>query len=329
MKRIKNIIKNNIKLVIGLIIGIIVSGTGVYAATILLASNQVGYDNTTSGLTSTNVQDALDELNAKASKCTSTKFNLGDYISLTPTSTSYTITTAMTGYTSDQTINPSELTLWRVVDIHCDGSVDMVSEYVSSTNVYFKGTTRYANYVGTLQTIAAQYAKPGYTIDTRMMGYGGQTSVITDTSAFDGTSTTAPSTTRTGSPTTGTGQEYLSGVTGDTLYLKDYQLVSNVYKSDTSTYGSTGLKTYKVGTTTATDYWLASRSYIYDSSAGFYFCARNINSYGNLSVSSLRGYLYIWNDGNNAYALRPILTLKSGVSVTSGSGTKNSPYILQ
>ena len=60
MKKLKEIVKNNYKLIIGLIIGIVLSGTGVYAATVINAIN-VGYSNTTSGLTSTNMQDALDE----------------------------------------------------------------------------------------------------------------------------------------------------------------------------------------------------------------------------------------------------------------------------
>ena len=61
MKKIKGIFKKNVKLVIGIIIGLIITGTTVYA-TILFASNQVGYNNTSSELISTDVQGALDEL---------------------------------------------------------------------------------------------------------------------------------------------------------------------------------------------------------------------------------------------------------------------------
>lgn len=53
------------KLLIGIVIGTIISGGSVYAATILFASNQVSYNNSSSGLSSTNVQAALDELNTK------------------------------------------------------------------------------------------------------------------------------------------------------------------------------------------------------------------------------------------------------------------------
>lgn len=68
MKKIREIFKKNVKLVIGIIIGGVVFGTlGVYAATVL-AANQVTYDNSSSGVSATNVQGALDELYIKASK---------------------------------------------------------------------------------------------------------------------------------------------------------------------------------------------------------------------------------------------------------------------
>lgn len=63
----KKLIKSNIKLIIGILIGMVLSITTVYAATILFASNQVSYSNTTSGLSATNVQSAIDELYTKAS----------------------------------------------------------------------------------------------------------------------------------------------------------------------------------------------------------------------------------------------------------------------
>ena len=66
MKKVKKFLIGNIKTVVAFILGIIISGTTVYAATILFASNQVSYDNTSSGMSATNVQDALDELYTKA-----------------------------------------------------------------------------------------------------------------------------------------------------------------------------------------------------------------------------------------------------------------------
>ena len=62
MKKVKNLFKNSkTRFILGLILGIILTGGGVYAATIGNYKD-VFYDNATSNLSSTNVQDALDEL---------------------------------------------------------------------------------------------------------------------------------------------------------------------------------------------------------------------------------------------------------------------------
>ena len=65
MKRVIKYFRNNLKLLIGIIVGGIIFGSlGVYAATVIAASN-VGYsDNASVG--ATNVQDAIDKLNTKA-----------------------------------------------------------------------------------------------------------------------------------------------------------------------------------------------------------------------------------------------------------------------
>ena len=162
-----------------------------------------------------------------------------------------------------------------------------------------------------------------------MMGYGGQTPTIEDTSAFDGTTSTAPSTTSTPTPTTGEGQEYSGGVLGDTLYLRDIQLVGNVYKSDTSTYGSTGLNAYKVNaTSTASYYWLASRRFGYYSATYFNFYGRSVYSDGSLSSITFRFFNSSWFDRAGGAFLRPIITLKSGIQITGGSGEKENPYTI-
>ena len=67
---------------IGLVLGLI-SVPAVYAANTIYAKN-VTYDNSSSGLSSTNVQDAIDETYDKCFQ----PLELGDYISLTPTDTS-------------------------------------------------------------------------------------------------------------------------------------------------------------------------------------------------------------------------------------------------
>ena len=64
MKKITKFIKSNYKFLIGVIVGLLLSGTGVYAANTIYSKN-VTYDNSNSGLSATNVQDALDETYSK------------------------------------------------------------------------------------------------------------------------------------------------------------------------------------------------------------------------------------------------------------------------
>ncbi len=63
-KEVKKRLKRNYKLVLGIIIGGIISGVGAYAATTISSSN-ISYDNSKSGLTSTNLNGAIDELYEK------------------------------------------------------------------------------------------------------------------------------------------------------------------------------------------------------------------------------------------------------------------------
>ena len=244
----------------------------------------------------------------------------GKYFSITPDSNSYTISNSITGYASNQTINPSELTKWRVINSNNVGNLELVSENISSTKIYFTGVTGYANLVSGLQTIASQYAKSGTTSSVRCMGYDGQTGTINPTTAFNGSTNSPPSTTSTSSPTTGTGQEYGSGVRGDTLYLKDYLLVKEVYGN---------LKATTVGTSTEAAYWLASRRYDYYSNTNFGFFGRNISASGELeSFNRLRHYFDGWIDTNSSFAIRPIMTLNNNLIITGGDGSKDNPYTL-
>ena len=62
--KLRNFIKNNFKLVVAFILGLLVAGTGVYAA-VVITSKEITYEDNTS-IGATNVQDAIDKLNTKA-----------------------------------------------------------------------------------------------------------------------------------------------------------------------------------------------------------------------------------------------------------------------
>ncbi len=84
-KKVKKWIERNYKLLIGIVIGGIISAVGVYAATMISSSN-ISYDNKSSGLTSTDLKGAIDELYEKSDeiKCGTEEFyvlySLGDSI---------------------------------------------------------------------------------------------------------------------------------------------------------------------------------------------------------------------------------------------------------
>lgn len=95
--------------------------------------------------------------------------SVGQYVSMTPTSTSYPVPS--TSGASGQSINPSELKLWRIIKVNSDGTVDCVSEYVSSKTIKFAGADGYKNYVGVLNEIAKAYMNNTYTSGARAPGY--------------------------------------------------------------------------------------------------------------------------------------------------------------
>ena len=255
-------------------------------------------------------------------QCTAPTLNLGDYVTIVPTESRYVVKKSLTGYDDDQIISPKELTLWRVIKVN-DCNVEVISEYTSSNKISFIGTNGYANFVGVLNSIAHAYENPTYTVGSRMVGYDGQTEFIKDTSGFDGSSNKAPGNSVTPDITSGVGEEYDNGVQGDTLYVNDYQLLSNVY-------GSGGLTGYSVNYLEAQGYWLASRWYYSFDSNSAGFNGRNIHSEYGLASEIIRSLSSgTWSDdstGNNA--VRPILILKTGIQTNGGSGSSYDPYTL-
>ena len=253
-------------------------------------------------------------LKVKQPTALSTNVKLGDYIKMIPTSTSFTTDTSKTGYNSSQIIDPSELNLWRVIKINNDGTIEMISEYVSSTRISFQGKIGYKNLVGYLNVIANQYQNTKYTIKSRYVGYNGQTEYL-ESSANPVTETgeTPPWTVNTGNGTV----ESQGG--GDVLYTKDTDLIETVL-------GTLVAKNPHWG---SSSYWLASRYYdYYDSNNQWNYSGRFIENSGiikhSLLMASIKGGGYTTWPTNS---LRPIVTIKSGL-IATGSGTSSDPYVL-
>ena len=317
MKRIR-------KNIFGFIIGaLLFTGISVYALNTLHSKNFIVDASKIDSLSEdATVQEVIEDLYKKdycPSKYKCYKLHstpeVGDYIKMTPTSTSYTTDTSKTGYTSTQTINLSELDMWRVIKVNSDGTIEVVSENISSTVVYFKGQTGYKNLVGYLNELANQYQNTKYTIKARHMGYNGQTEYLTDTAnTVDSTATTPPWNCSTG----GSCSPVESQGGGDTLYTNDTDLVKNAIGTlAASTKGGS-----------ASNYWLASRYYSYSSSSSWRYSGRGIDSSGGINNYSLYYYSSGFNVSSSNFRLRPILTLKSGISYTAALGTSDDPFVL-
>ena len=95
----KPFFKNNIKFFAGMLVGLVISSISVYALTI--ASKDVSYDNTISGIEKTNVQDAIDELYTKLSN---QKLKLSDFT----VKTSWSAGTRLAPRTSSIQLDPGQ-----------------------------------------------------------------------------------------------------------------------------------------------------------------------------------------------------------------------------
>ncbi len=227
---------------------------------------------------------------------------LGDYVEMTPTSTSYTISSSLTGYSSDQSINPSELNLWRIIKINEDGTLEMVSEYVSSNVVYFYGLIGYKNYIGALNTIAKQYENGKYTNGSRYTGYyNGQTEYLNAFCTSDPTCTEP------------------NGGDDEPAKSVDSELINEILGNRVA---------YVVGTNIAANYWYGRRHFYWGNSSYQVYSGITIDIEGDFLKLSDKTRLYNTRNGefSNSNYLRPIIILKANVLYQSGNGSLENPY---
>lgn len=272
-----------------------------------------------------NVENEI-EIKDNAGNKTSCKVNVygtpkvGDYVKMTPTTTSYTISTSNTGHTTDQNINPSQLNIWIIIAINDDGTIEMVSKDVSNEEITLYTSCSgdmavYKKYVNTLNKIASQYKNAKYTSSVRAMGYNNQIKTLT-TVKFPPT-------------------EESDGA-GEQNYKSDISLVENAVGTLNATKpdGSNGR------------YWLASRYCKRDSDSKTDLCNGDFSKYNKYYYSLyFGGYSYrnnqvvetgfcgiingTYNQSSEATnSIRPIVTLKSGLENIKGTGTLEDVWLL-
>ena len=247
---------------------------------------------------------------------------LGKYVLYYPTSTSYTLSKENTGASTNSTINPSELTLWRILFVNDDNTIDIVSEYTSSSYISFNNKIGYINYVDELQKTASSY-KNEYALDARTVGYNGQSLNINDTSELE----------KYYSPwiskTIDNSNESKGG--GDILYERDVNQIFNVIGESAPSV---------VNNSNYSSYYLASRYYSYNNSGSWNLgiwemiptstldieIKNHVKSYVGHNIIYVSEWGSDFGKGSAAY-FRPIVTLKSSVYL-HGSGTSDDPYTL-
>ena len=312
----------NYKYIIGLIMGLLIVIS--VSANNNIFSRDVYYDSNNSSITSGDVQRAIDDIRGKVEEIRpgyckdgyecfniKTTLSIGDYVYYEPVIEFYNTDIEKTNYEIVQTIYPKELKLWRVLFINADGTVDIISEDVSSTDVYFSGKLGYQNLVGYLNLLAKQYETEGITVDSRHFGYNLQTEYIEDDSMFKNA---APWDCSTGADCSPEPVESQGG--GDILYENDYNKVQSVLKTAAA---------YKVGTTSLKAYWMASRNYNYSSSDSYNWYGRGVNVTGVRSNVSLYRYnISQFTESSTNLSIRPIVTLSADLSY-EGVGIKDKP----
>ena len=235
---------------------------------------------------------------------------IGDYVKMTPTNTNFNIETSKSGYSINQFINPSELNLWRVIKKNENGTIEVVSEFTSKEKIYFSGKIGYINFVANLNEIAAQYANEKYVLKTRHVGYNNQTEQITNSMNLENP--------KWDNSTIDNYNELIGG--GDVLYENDYNLIQS------------SLKTMKAKNINQeeTSYWISSRYFNYNN-GNYSFNGRIIDIDGNLKESELITFnsLVGLNNQLSGFSIRPVLTLKKDINITSGDGKSvNTAYQL-
>jgi len=121
------------------------------------------FKNKGSGTVETNIPD----------DAISKKLKVEDYVHYYPSSTSYKIDSSLTGCAEtddcgDVTINPSNSTLWKVLSINDDGTVNIGGR--TNDYIYFYGFTGFKNSTYVLKQVARQFGDNKFAKELKTIG---------------------------------------------------------------------------------------------------------------------------------------------------------------
>ena len=297
----------------------------------------------------------VDGVKITGTKVTREMLEVGDYVEYTPdTASAYGLTTAVSGYTSNQSVTQETLK-WRIMSINEDGTIDLVSENATTQRIYLKGALGYNNGVYVINDICKkQYSNKNLNVTARNLnkddivikmnskGINAMNATSNEDSGilYGKTRTYIKGSAATEYPNL---YEYEngSGINSDTVKQDGIGLSDAYYSTPTNETLSTADKL----TATQTYSWMQIQSSYFDDtkfystlfisewawlSTRFQNCAGNHVGFGmcGISASGLSGASLYW-EGNifdSGATLRPVVTLGANVEFSDGDGSIDKPY---
>ncbi len=286
---------------------------------------------------------------------------VGDYVAYTPgseTASSYSLTAAESGYTSDQTISKPNSLSWRVLSINDDGTVDLISSSLASTNTfYFRGALGYNNGVYLLNDIADKlYSNSSLGATARSLTIEDIEKGMTDAGleyvhSYSSSSSASITWGETKTYTSSSyryypnlyAQENGSGINTTTTKTDGIGQSDSYYTSPTtetysqaSTEGLTVTQTY-YNRSMSSSYYKNSTFYslIHGVSGDQWLASRFVAAYSTFANFGLRIVVDSILDGSTLFRsnydslslygyLRPVVSLKSNIRLGSGDGKSSS-----
>ena len=325
----KKILKNKKIFALGFILGAFIFGTTGVLAVTYYASKDVTYDNTESGMTSENVQDAIDELYSKAFPP-----NASDSL-------------YVDGYEDNvytyRGSNPNNYVTfngesWRIVSVNTsDNTIKIIRSSVLENRAY--DTSSNGRYNSSQYCNDSRYGCNIYGSTSSLYNSSGS-AISTLARSANGTKYQLPSKeSEMSTYLNGTYYNSLNATARSMIVNGEYKAapVSSTSISNISTqigYASEAIWKGKVALIDATEYMRATTG----SSVSRNNWLHISDAYWTMSPISDRYSRTVWivssgitsgNDyANYPYGVHPVVTLSSNIQITGGDGTSSSPYTL-
>ncbi len=285
---------------------------------------------------------------------------VGDYVNYTydQKATGYSLLAKYSGHTGDQILTQKSGMKWRVLNIHENGTVDLIADIASTDQtIYFQGALGYNNSVYLLNDICKElYSNSTLGITARSINIEdieeqmNETGIAAKDAYNNGIVTYGKTKTYTGSNANYPNlyaKEKGSGIDTTEVKTSGIKVSDSGYTSPTTETSSKAsslavtqtfyyftntpanyFKDYDGGNSTVRDmlfnietlYWLASR---------YVDCASDYANFGLRRVSGedFRGYALFRSSTathNSAYCTRPIVSLRPNIKIEACEGENNS-----